>query len=105
MFLFFTFHTNYLKSKFPTSIVIGKDNINIKFNIENNIDFLLNEKINPIIPNIGHRKIVLKPNGFNCVNLSNKFTGRIYEITNTNIPSTNVYFPILVLSIQLAPQY
>ena len=80
-------------------MVIEKDNINIKFNIENNIDFLLNEKINPIIPNIGHIKNVLNPNGFNSVNLFSIFIGRLYETINTITPTTNVYFSILSFNI------
>ena len=87
------------------NIVIGKDNSNNKFKKVNNIDFLFIEDINPIIPNIGHTKIVLKPIGFNSVNLLNKFTGRIYEITNTNIPSINVYFSILFFNILLVLPY
>lgn len=87
------------------NIIIGKDNTNNKFKKTNSIDLLFMDDIKPIIPSIGHTKIVLIPKGFNSVNLFNKSTGRIYEITNTIIPSTNVYFPILVLSTQLAPQY
>lgn len=99
LIIFFIFHTNYSKNKFPKNIVIEKDNINIKFNIENNIDFLLNEKINPIIPNIGHIKNVLNPNGFNSVNLFSIFIGRLYETINTITPITNVYFSILSFNI------
>ena len=104
MFLLFTFYTNYLKSIFPMNIVIGKDNSNNKFKKANNIDFLFMDDIKPIIPSIGHIKIVLIPKGFNSVNLFNKSTGRIYEITNIIMPSTNVYFSIF-FSILLALQY
>lgn len=76
------------------NIVIGKDNSNNKFKKVNIIDFLFMDDINPIIPSIGHIKIVLIPKGFNSVNLFNKSTGRIYEITNIIMPSTNVYFSI-----------
>lgn len=86
------------------NIVIGKDNSNNKFKKANNIDFLFMENIKPIIPSIGHIKIVLIPKGFNSVNLFNKSTGRIYEITNIIMPSTNVYFSIF-FSILLALQY
>lgn len=76
------------------NIVIGKDNTNNKFRKTNSIDFLFMDDIKPIIPSIGHIKIVLAPKGFNSVNLFNKFTGRIYEITNIIMPSKNVYFSI-----------
>lgn len=83
-----------MKSKFPMNIVIGKDNTNNKFKKTNSIDFLFMADIKPIIPSIGHIKIVLIPKGFNSVNLFNKSTGRIYEITNIIMPNTNVYFSI-----------
>ena len=50
------------------NIVIGKDNSNNKFKKANNIDFLFMDDIKPIIPSIGHIKIVLIPKGFNSVN-------------------------------------
>lgn len=68
MFLIFTFYTNYLKSVFPMNIVIGKDKSNNKFKKANSIDFLFMDDIKPIIPSIGHIKIVLIPKGFNSVN-------------------------------------
>ena len=83
-----------MKSKFPMNIVIGKDNTNNKFKKTNSIDFLFMADIKPIIPSIGHIKIVLIPKGFNSVNLFNKSTGRIYEIINNIMPSKNVYFSI-----------
>lgn len=58
--------------------------------MENNIDLLFIEKIKPIIPSIGHIKIVLIPIGLICVKLLNMFVGSKYEIIYIISPIANV---------------
>lgn len=54
------------------------------------MDLLLIEKIKPIIPSIGHIKIVLIPIGLICVKLLNIFVGTKYEIIYIISPIANV---------------
>lgn len=65
------------------------------------MDLLFIEKINPIIPSIGHMKIVLIPIGLICVKLLNIFVGTKYEIIYMINPIKNMYKPILLFLFSL----